>query len=98
MAQEDRKLFWGRENEVSEEWIEFVDENVLASKAEPRRSGQRRSLMQHFAELPPGTQTLGIFPHGASYWTRTAEIETEQEDGSPQSFFIKVGFCRLHFG
>jgi hypothetical protein len=47
MAQEDKKLFWGRENEVSGEWIEFVDENVLASKAELRRSGQRRSLMQH---------------------------------------------------
>jgi hypothetical protein len=32
MAQEDRKLFWGRENDVSEQLIQFVDENVLASK------------------------------------------------------------------
>lgn len=32
MAQEDRKLFWSRENEVAEQWIEFVDDNVLAGK------------------------------------------------------------------
>ena len=30
MAQEDRKLFWSRENEVDEEWIHFVDDNVHA--------------------------------------------------------------------
>ena len=41
-------------------------------------------------ELPKDTQVVGVFPHGASYWTRTAEIETEQADGSSQSFFIKV--------
>ena len=41
-------------------------------------------------ELPIGTQVVGAFPHGASYWTRTAEIQTEQADGSSQSFFIKV--------
>jgi hypothetical protein len=35
MAQEDRRgLSWKRENEVSEEWIQFVDDNVLAGKAE----------------------------------------------------------------
>jgi hypothetical protein len=37
MAQEDRKLFWNRENDVSEEWIQFVDDNVLAGKAERER-------------------------------------------------------------
>ena len=28
MAQEDRKRFWNRENEVDEKWIQFVDDNV----------------------------------------------------------------------
>ena len=32
MAQEDRKLFWNRENEVDEKWIQFVDDNVLAGE------------------------------------------------------------------
>ncbi len=32
MAQEDRKLFWNRENEVDEKWIQFVDNNVLAGE------------------------------------------------------------------
>ncbi|KAL8713850.1 MAG: hypothetical protein Q9220_001995 [cf. Caloplaca sp. 1 TL-2023] len=32
----------------------------------------------------------GISPHGASYWTRTAEIETKQADGTPRSVFLKV--------
>lgn len=40
--------------------------------------------------LPRGSQVRGIFPYGASYWTRTAEIQTEQLDGSPLSFFLKV--------
>ncbi|KAF8853504.1 hypothetical protein BDZ45DRAFT_748506 [Acephala macrosclerotiorum] len=38
MAQEDRKLFWGRENDVSEQLIQFVDENILA-KLPRRHSG-----------------------------------------------------------
>lgn len=42
------------------------------------------------AKLPRGTQVQGISPHGASYWTRTAEIVTEQADCSPLSFFLKV--------
>ena len=32
MAQEDRKLFWNRENEVDKKWIQFVDDNVLAGE------------------------------------------------------------------
>jgi protein-ribulosamine 3-kinase len=43
-----------------------------------------------YSELPQGTEVIGAFPHGASYWTRTAEIETQQADGSDLSFFIKV--------
>ena len=32
MAQDNRHLFWQRENDVPEEVITYVDENVLASK------------------------------------------------------------------
>ncbi|MCJ1401864.1 hypothetical protein MMC11_005081 [Xylographa trunciseda] len=42
------------------------------------------------AKLPPGSYVKGIFPYGASYWTRTAEIQTEQTNGTPLSFFLKV--------
>ncbi|KAH0563490.1 hypothetical protein GP486_001941 [Trichoglossum hirsutum] len=42
------------------------------------------------ANMPPMSRVEGISPHGASYWTRTAEIQTTQEDGSPLSFFLKV--------
>ena len=42
------------------------------------------------AKIPQPSKIVGIYPHGASYWTRTAEIQTEQEDGSPLSFFLKV--------
>lgn len=41
-------------------------------------------------ELPKGTKILSISPHGASYWTRTAEVATKQENGSELSFFLKV--------
>ena len=41
-------------------------------------------------ELPNGTKIKNIFPHGQSYWTRTAHIQTEQPDGSELSFFLKV--------
>ncbi|KAL8846451.1 MAG: hypothetical protein Q9221_008459 [Calogaya cf. arnoldii] len=37
-----------------------------------------------------GQKIKGIFPYGASYWTRTAEIQTEQADGTSRSFFLKV--------
>lgn len=39
---------------------------------------------------------MGAFPHAASYWTRTAEIQTNQADGSSQSFFIKVGRITIY--
>ena len=47
---------------------------------------------RNYAELPEGTQITSISPHGASYWTRTAEVQTKQADGSPQSFFLKVSY------
>ena len=89
MAQEDRKLFWNRANEVSEEWIQIVDDNVLAGKAD-RMLHHQGVTNPRCSELPQGTEIVGVFPHGASYWTRTAEIETQQADGSELSFFIKV--------
>ncbi|KAL8940003.1 MAG: hypothetical protein Q9211_002482 [Gyalolechia sp. 1 TL-2023] len=42
------------------------------------------------AKLPHGSHIKAILPYGASYWTRTAEIQTEQANGTPQSFFLKV--------
>ena len=42
------------------------------------------------SELPEGTEIKSIGAHGASYWTRTAEIKTKQADGSSRSFFLKV--------
>ncbi|KAL2036369.1 hypothetical protein N7G274_010916 [Stereocaulon virgatum] len=42
------------------------------------------------AKLPPGTEVEDISPHGASYWTRSAEITTRKADGTPLSFFLKV--------
>lgn len=42
-------------------------------------------------DLPPGSRVIGLFPHGAAYWTRTATIRTEQSDGTPLEFFLKVG-------
>ena len=41
-------------------------------------------------ELPAGLEIVEISPHGASYWTRTAEITTRQNDGQQLSFFLKV--------
>ncbi|PMD22234.1 hypothetical protein NA56DRAFT_670370 [Hyaloscypha hepaticicola] len=40
--------------------------------------------------MPPGTTVKGIHAHGASYWSRTAEIQTLRNDGSPQSYYIKA--------
>ena len=90
MAQEERGLFWSRENEVSEEWIQFVDDNVLAGKAERELLIVCLLTDLRYSELPQDTQIIGTFPRGASYWTRTAEIETQQADGFELSFFIKV--------
>lgn len=40
-------------------------------------------------ELPPGSEIRGMSPHGASFWTRTARIDTGL-DGARQSYFLKV--------
>jgi hypothetical protein len=66
MAQEDRTLFWNRENEVSEEWIQFVDDNALAGKADLEHSIVWPSTNRSHSELPQGTQVIGTFPHRAN--------------------------------
>ena len=85
------EVIWDKPKDVPEWVIESVDANVLA--------GTLPSMaVQVFAydfppELPPGTRVEGIYPHGKSYWTRTAAIRTLQADGRGQSFFLKVS-CR----
>lgn len=41
-------------------------------------------------ELPKGTQILEISPSGASYWARTAKIETVNAQGEAFDYFVKV--------
>jgi hypothetical protein len=73
--------------ELPERFIEYVDENVAARK-EDLRSLKVESTDE--LELPPDSHVKGLLPHGAAYWTRTAAIQTEQADGSPLDFFLKV--------
>lgn len=48
------------------------------------------ALLTNQSELPEGSVIESIVPHGASYWTRTAEISTQLSDGTPASYFLKV--------
>jgi hypothetical protein len=48
------------------------------------------------SEFPPGTEIEGIRPHGASYYTRTAEVSTRMADGTPRSYFLKESYlCQV---
>jgi hypothetical protein len=52
------------------------------------------------AELPPGTKATGISAFGASFWTRTARLDTEKDDQS-KPYFLKVkwtAYSNLHPG
>lgn len=85
---------WGKPIDVDEKWIHFVDENVKASKFRTSKSDEWSSLTK--SEFPPGTEIESIRPHGASYWTRTAEVSTRMADGTPRSYFLKVSYlCQL---
>ena len=88
----DTEPVWDKPVDVPEKWIQSIDDNVLAS--EQTSASLRCSFWQYKklteSELPYGSHVKSIFPHGASYWTRTAEIKTEQADGTPLSFFLKV--------
>ncbi|THW12883.1 hypothetical protein D6D24_06342 [Aureobasidium pullulans] len=51
------------------------------------------------AHFPEGTEIKSIHPHGSSYWSRTAEIQTVVS-GEPVSYFLKVSqnkFARKMF-
>lgn len=74
--------------ELPERFVEYVDDNVAASKDTLQFFRQENA---DTPDLPPGSRIKGLFPHGAAYWTRTAAIQTEQPDGSALDFFLKVG-------
>lgn len=82
----DTEPVWDKPPDVDEKWIQFVDDNVSAGK----RACLDLTRFLTTSELPNGSMVKGIYPFGASYWTRTAEIQTEQADGAPLSFFLKV--------
>ncbi|OTA95658.1 hypothetical protein M434DRAFT_9512 [Hypoxylon sp. CO27-5] len=46
------------------------------------------------AKLPPGTRVLNIAAHGASFWTRTARLDAEQE-GIGKAYFLKTSYGEL---
>jgi protein-ribulosamine 3-kinase len=46
------------------------------------------------AELPEGTQATGISAFGASFWTRTARLDTEK-DGEAKAYLLKVNLTQL---
>ena len=88
----DTEPVWDKPVEVSTEWIEFVDGSVMTSK--PLHFVNlvitRRPRRFIYVELPQGSRILSISSCGSSYWTQTAQIKTEQADGTQSSFFIKV--------
>jgi hypothetical protein len=92
----NREKVWDKPIDVPEKWIRDVDSNVLKGIIpRPRFHSFHQACLlttaeTSFLELPKGTKIKGVFPHGASYWTRTAQIQTEQPDGSELSFFLKV--------
>ncbi|KAK8054436.1 hypothetical protein PG994_009503 [Apiospora phragmitis] len=45
---------------------------------------------QVLSALPSGCRVTSTVPHGVSFWANTGKIEVELQDGTPQSFFIKV--------
>ena len=87
------EVIWDKPKEVPEWVIEKVDDNVLASLFSLKCQTLWRTYIS--VELPPGSEVKGIFPHGASYWTRTAAIQTQQADGAPRTFFLKVSLQPL---
>ena len=48
-----------------------------------------RTVPEDLLELP-GYRVDRITPHGSSFWTQTAHLETTSTEGSPKSFFLKV--------
>ncbi|KAI2468996.1 Fructosamine kinase-domain-containing protein [Annulohypoxylon bovei var. microspora] len=46
------------------------------------------------AKLPHGTRALTIASHGASFWTRTARLDVE-ENGTRKAYFLKTSYGDL---
>ncbi|KAF2649449.1 hypothetical protein K491DRAFT_721643 [Lophiostoma macrostomum CBS 122681] len=42
------------------------------------------------AKLPQESKVASISPHGSSFWTQTAQLETKLPDGTCQTYFLKV--------
>ncbi|CAO1598012.1 hypothetical protein XANCAGTX0491_001789 [Xanthoria calcicola] len=56
------------------------------------------------ANLPEGSKVAKIIPHGSSFWTQTAQLETTLPDGTAKPYFLKVaegengrGMMRVEF-
>ena len=45
--------------------------------------------------MPAGTRVILAAGHGASFWTRTARVDTVLPDKTPMAFFLKVGDRKL---
>ena len=75
--------------DVPEHLTETLDDNVYAG-TEYSRETFYCSILLTDTELPGGSIVKKIYSHGQAYWTRTAAIHTEQANGSPLSFFVKV--------
>jgi len=55
------------------------------------------TVLTKFKELPEGSTVVDISPHGASHWTHSARIRTNDQKGEEVSYFLKVG-TRRSFG
>jgi protein-ribulosamine 3-kinase len=56
----------------------------------PFSSILRNTVSRLHPELPEGSKVTPITPHGSSFWTQTAHLETTLADGTPKSYFLKV--------
>jgi len=43
-----------------------------------------------YVEFPKGSRVISTEGHGVSFWANTGQIDIELEDGTPQTFFIKI--------
>ena len=87
---DDPEVVWDKPNDVDDKWISFIDHNVFTSRLQSYFTLDMHINVEKPSELPPGSKPLSINRCGNSYWTKGAEIRTEQGDGSIRSFFLKV--------
>ncbi|PGH11164.1 hypothetical protein AJ80_07266 [Polytolypa hystricis UAMH7299] len=48
------------------------------------------SIIAEDTELPKGSKITAVLDHGTSFWAHTSRLDVELQDGTSQSFFIKV--------